>query len=61
MEIEKVLLVGLGAVGATIADHLSKVEALSLSVFAEGPRAERLEREGLVINGAARSFRILGG
>lgn len=61
MEIERVLVVGLGAVGATIADHLSKIEDLSLSVFAEGPRAERLEREGLVINGAPRSFRILGG
>ncbi len=61
MGIERVLVVGVGAVGATVADHLYRVEGLALSVFAEGPRAARLQNDGLIINGVRRDFRLLGG
>ena len=50
-EIKTVALVGLGAIGAYFADRLQPVLGDDLRVIAGGARAERIRREGLVING----------
>ena len=50
-EIKTVALVGLGAIGAYFADRLQPVLGDDLRVIAGGARAERIHREGLVING----------
>ena len=49
-EIKTVALVGLGAIGAYFADRLQPVLGDDLRVIAGGARAERIRREGLVIN-----------
>lgn len=49
--IEKVALLGAGAVGAYFIWGLSEKLGDNFSVIADGERKERLEREGLIING----------
>lgn len=51
MELKKIALMGLGAVGSYIYWGLSRKEGIDLSVIADGERKERLEKEGIVING----------
>ena len=51
MKIEKVALIGAGAVGAYFIWGLSEKLGEDFSVIADGERKERLEREGLTING----------
>ncbi|MDO4623352.1 MAG: ketopantoate reductase C-terminal domain-containing protein [Eubacteriales bacterium] len=51
MRIQSVALIGAGAVGAWFIPGLSYVYGDRFSVIAEGERAEKLKREGVVING----------
>lgn len=51
MKIEKVAILGAGAVGAYVIWGLSKRTDISLGLIAEGERSERLKREGCTING----------
>ncbi len=51
MEMRSVVLIGAGAVGSYIVWGLAKRPDVSFCVAAEGPRAERLKNDGLVING----------
>ena len=50
MEIKSVALLGAGAVGSYIIWGLSRLENINFGVVAEGSRAERLQREGRLIN-----------
>ncbi len=50
MEIKKVALLGAGAVGAYFIWGLSEKLGDNFCVVAKGPRKERLEKEGLIIN-----------
>ncbi len=51
MKIEKVALLGAGAVGAYFIWGLSKKLGENFCVIAKGERKKRLEKEGLIING----------
>lgn len=51
MKIEKVALLGAGAVGAYFIYGLSEKLGKSFYICAKGDRKERLEKEGLIING----------
>lgn len=51
MKIKKAVLIGAGAVGAYFVEGLMKKESVSFSVIAEGERRERLQKQGLKING----------
>ena len=51
MDIRTVALIGAGAVGSYIISGLKDKLGENLWVVAEGDRAERLKREGLVVNG----------
>ena len=50
MEIKSVALLGAGAVGSYIIWGLSRLENINFGVVAEGSRAERLQRDGCLIN-----------
>ncbi len=50
-EIERVAIIGAGAIGAAYAAKFFEAEGFSTVLIAEGERAARLEREGLVVNG----------
>ncbi len=50
-KIEKVLLIGLGAMGAYFVPGLSETLGKDFRVMAEGARKERLEKNGVTING----------
>ena len=54
MKLNKVFVIGLGAIGGSVFDPLSKIT--NIKVIANGERAERLEKNGVVING--KSFKI---
>ena len=51
MKIKSVALLGAGAVGAYIIWGLSEVKNIEFGIVAEGSRKERLERDGIGING----------
>lgn len=51
MTIKKVAVLGAGAVGSYIIWGLSGLDTVELSVIAEGERAERLKKNGCLING----------
>lgn len=51
MKIEKVALLGVGAVGAYFVEGLKTKLGENFSVVAEGERAERLKKNGVTING----------
>jgi len=50
-EIKTVSLIGLGAIGAYFASHLSKFLGNNFRIIADGNRAEELKKNGLEING----------
>ena len=50
MKFTKVALIGAGAVGAYFIYGFASLKDLSFCVVAEGERAERLRKEGVVIN-----------
>lgn len=59
MEIKRIALIGLGAIGAYVAPGLEKaVGHDSFFVVAEGARKRRLEEEGTEINGTIYKFRV---
>ena len=58
-ELKTVALVGLGAIGAYFADRLQPVLGDDLRVIAGGARAERIRREGLVINGKQEYYHVV--
>ncbi|WP_059436546.1 ketopantoate reductase family protein [Anaeromyxobacter sp. PSR-1] len=49
--IESVVVCGVGAVGAAAVERLDAMDPGCVTVVAHGPRRERLEREGLTVNG----------
>lgn len=57
-EIKTVSLIGLGAVGSYFASKLQPVLGDGLRVIAANERKERIEREGLVINGCRYNFKV---
>ena len=50
-EIKTVALIGLGAIGSFLASNLHGVLGENLRIVAGGARKERLERDGIVVNG----------
>ena len=52
MKIHNVALIGAGAIGAYLIWSFDGVPDAAFTVVAEGARRARLERDGLVINGA---------
>lgn len=60
MKIEKVTLIGLGAMGSFFAPRLyEKLGAENFRIVAEGSRRERLEKEGVTLNGVNYHFPIV--
>ena len=51
MDIKKVAVLGAGAVGSYVIWGLSARRDIELGVMADGPRGERLAKEGCAING----------
>ena len=51
MKIQKVAVLGAGAVGSYVIAGLAQKPEIQLGVVAEGERAERLKRDGCTING----------
>jgi 2-dehydropantoate 2-reductase len=54
MKLNKICLIGLGAIGGSVYDPLSRVA--DIKVIATGERAERLKKNGVIING--KNFKI---
>jgi 2-dehydropantoate 2-reductase len=50
-EIRRVAILGAGAMGAFFAARFAKVTEITTVLVANGERSERLERDGLVVNG----------
>ncbi|MFZ5974194.1 MAG: ketopantoate reductase family protein [Bacillota bacterium] len=50
-KIERVALIGLGAIGSAYAQRLAKAEGVHFTVIAGGARKARLMEEGVMING----------
>lgn len=60
MKIEKVTLIGLGAMGSFFAPRLYKgLKEGNFRVLAEGERKERLEKKGVTINGVNYRFPVV--
>ena len=57
-KINTAAVVGVGAIGSFFADKLDLALGESFKVIAGGERAERLKKDGLVINGRQRYFHI---
>jgi len=57
-EIRTVSLIGLGAIGCFLADGISKVPGIAFCVIAGGERKERLEKNGVIINGRQTFFQV---
>lgn len=57
--ITKTALIGLGAIGSYLASHLQTVLGDNLRIIAGGARKERLERDGIVVNGSRRYFHVV--
>lgn len=58
MKIQKVALIGLGSMGAFFAPKLAGYPGIRFCVIAQGARRERLERKGVIINGANYRFPV---
>jgi 2-dehydropantoate 2-reductase len=58
-EIRKLLVVGAGAVGASVAGTVSERDPGAVSVLADAARRTRYEADGFILNGARRDFRIV--
>lgn len=60
MKINKVTIIGLGAIGAFMASKLSNVlDKMQLRILAEGERKAKLEKEGMIINDRHYTFSIV--
>lgn len=59
MEIKKVALIGAGAIGCVYAYSLDKVLKDNFAFIANGKRKERLEKEGLYLNGEKFSPKVI--
>ena len=55
----RVSVIGLGAMGASYAAKLHCAEGVEVRVIADGVRAERLRRDGVVVNGQRHDFTIV--
>ena len=59
-EIKTVSLIGLGAIGCYMAENLVKAVGYdNFRVIADGKRKERIENEGIIINGVLNNFRVV--
>lgn len=58
-DIQKVLIVGTGAIGAALASIIQRACPGCVSVLAEGERLERYRRDGFVVNGQAMKFNLV--
>lgn len=59
-EIKTVALIGLGGIGGYLASNLQKVTGKeNLRIIAGGARKERIEKNGLLINGEPMSFHVV--
>ena len=58
MKIRKAALIGAGAIGAYLIWSFDGVSDVDFIVAAEGTRKERLERDGIVINGERYPFQV---
>lgn len=59
MEIKKVALIGAGAIGCVYAHSLNNLLKENFAFIANGKRKERLEKEGLYLNGEKFSPRVI--
>ena len=60
LKINKVTIIGLGAIGAFMASELSKVlDKTQLRILAEGDRKAKLEKEGIIINDRHYTFSLV--
>jgi 2-dehydropantoate 2-reductase len=58
-DIQRVLVVGTGAIGAALASFIQRACPGCVSVLAEGERLERYRRDGFMVNGEAMHFRLV--
>lgn len=58
MKIRRIALIGAGAIGAYLIWSFERTAGITLTVVAEGTRAERLKRDGIIINGAHYPLRV---
>ena len=58
-DIQKVLIVGSGAIGAALASLIQHACPGCVSILAEGERLERYRRDGFVVNGEAMHFNLV--
>lgn len=58
-QIKTVSLIGLGAIGCFFASHLGSALGDDLRVIAGGSRRERLERDGVMVNGVRHHFHMV--
>jgi len=55
----RISVIGLGAMGASYAAKLQQAPDTEVRVIAEGDRAQRLRRDGVVVNGTRHDFTIV--
>ena len=58
LKIRRIALIGAGAVGAYLIWSFERTANITLTVVAEGARAERLKRGGIIINGIHYPLRV---
>lgn len=58
-EIKTVALIGLGAIGSFIATKLVGVLGEDLRIVADGERKERIEKDGIIMNGERYDFHVV--
>ena len=58
--IKTIAILGAGAMGGAYAAMLNSVDAFDTRFVARGPRAERLRREGLIVNGEGLRLPVVG-
>jgi 2-dehydropantoate 2-reductase len=58
-EIANVLVVGAGAVGSAVAGIMAEREPTAVTVLAGAERLQRYAREGFILNGVRRDFRLV--
>ena len=57
--IKTVSLIGLGAIGCFFASHLQGILGDRLRIIAGGSRKDRLERDGVTVNGVNYRFHLV--
>ncbi len=57
--IKTAAIIGLGAIGSFLAVHLRTVLGDNLRIIAGGSRRERLEKQGITVNGTNYHFNIV--